>query len=73
VEIAADQELAFDATGTLTVREVAHQVTVALDAVLVDDQLIVVGSTAISLDDFGAGIGGVSDDATMEFSLVFAR
>ena len=73
LDVAADEELAFAATGVLTVREIPQLVTVQLDATLVGEQLIAVGSTAISLDDFGAGIGGVDDAATMEFSLVFAR
>lgn len=67
----AQEQLEFAAAGTLTVRSVPRSVTVELEAALVDEQLVVVGSTPISLDDFGAGIGGVNDDATMEFSLIF--
>ena len=65
-------ELAFEAVGELTVRDITHTVTVALDATTIDGQLIVVGSTDISLDDFGASVRS-TEEATMEFSLVFSH
>jgi polyisoprenoid-binding protein YceI len=67
-----EQPLAFSATGQLTVRDVTLPVVVDLDAAVVDGQLIVVGSTEIALDDYGASIGDTKT-AIMEFSLVFTR
>jgi len=64
-------ELAFEAVGELTVRDITETVTVLLDATTLDGQLIVVGSTDIDLDDFGASVRS-TDEATMEFSLVFS-
>jgi polyisoprenoid-binding protein YceI len=69
---AEGEQLAFSATGELTVRDIALPVVVNLDAAVVDSQLIVVGSTEISLDDYGASIGNTTT-ATMEFSLVFKK
>jgi polyisoprenoid-binding protein YceI len=76
IEIPADPtegtELAFAAVGELTVREITLPVVVDLNAAILGGQLVVVGSTEISLDDYGASISG-TDTATMEFSLVLAR
>lgn len=66
------QQTAFTAIGDLTVRDITRSVTVQLEAVVVDDQLVVVGSTPLMLDDFGASVSGTSE-AVMEFSLVFER
>jgi polyisoprenoid-binding protein YceI len=72
-DVPADGEaLAFSATGDLTVRDSTLPVVVDLDAAVVEGQLIVVGSTEISLDDYGAAVGSTKT-ATMEFSLVFTK
>ncbi len=63
-------QFAFTAVGDLTVRDTTQPVSVDLEAVLLGDELIVVGSTELSLADFGAGVGS-TDAAIMEFSLVF--
>ncbi len=64
--------LEFTAVGDLTVRDIANQVEVMLEATIVEGRLVVVGSTLIELADFGATIDDI-DQATMEFSLVFER
>lgn len=61
----------FSAVGELTVRDIANPVTVALEATIVNGQLVVVGSTDLALDDYGASVSS-TDSATMEFSIVFA-
>lgn len=65
-------EVAFTATGELTVREITQPVTLDLQAAIVDERLIIVGSTTISTEDFGASISNITE-AIMEFSLIFAR
>lgn len=72
-EIPADGvSIAFDAVGDLTVRGITLPVVVQLEGTLVGEQLIVVGSTEISLDDYGASVNDTTE-AVMEFSLIFAR
>jgi YceI-like domain len=65
-------QVSFSAAGDLTIRETTLPVVVNLEAAIVNGQLIVVGSTDVSLDGYGAAISG-TDQATMEFSLVFGK
>lgn len=62
----------FEAMGELTVKNVTNPVTVALEGTIVGEKLVVVGSTELDLNDFGATISSI-EAATMEFSLVFVR
>lgn len=66
------EETSFSAVGDLTVRDITLPVTIELDALVVDDRFIVAGSTFIDLDDYGASVSS-TNEATMEFSIVFAR
>ncbi len=69
---AAGVETTFSAVGDLTVKEITRSVTIALQAVVIDDKFVVTGSTDIALEDFQATIGNTTE-ATMEFSLVFSQ
>ncbi len=64
------EQLQFVANGDLTVRDATKSVSVELDGTIVADQLLVVGSMELNLEDFGAAISATSS-ATMEFSVVF--
>ena len=75
---AADgDEVSVDATGDLTINGVTNEVTMTLDAQLVDGTAVVVGSIPIALADFDIEVPSapvvlsVSDEATIEFQLLF--
>ncbi len=68
----ADALVAFEITGELTVKEVTQPLTINLDGTIVGEQLVIVGSSDIELEDFGATIGDTTE-AVMEFSLVLDR
>jgi len=67
------------ATGELTLHGVTQPVSIALEGQLVDDLVVVVGSTEIALADYGIepptgfSVLSVDDVGTMEFQLVFER
>jgi polyisoprenoid-binding protein YceI len=71
-------ETTFDAVGQLTVHGVTNDVTIPLEATTADGLLFVVGGVEVALVDYDIDtpsaprVAGVSDVATMEFSLVFA-
>lgn len=71
-------ETTFDAVGQLTVHGVTNDVTIPLEATTADGLLFVVGGVEVALADYDIStpsaprVAGVSDVATMEFSLVFA-
>lgn len=72
-EIPADGvSMTFAAVGDLTVRDITLPVVVELEGALVGEQLVVVGSTEISLEEYGASVNDTTE-AVMEFSLIFAR
>lgn len=62
----------FEAVGELTVKEITQPVVIVLEGTVVGDKLVIVGSTALDLNAYGATISGI-EKATMEFSLVFAQ
>jgi polyisoprenoid-binding protein YceI len=65
--------------GTFTIHGVSQAQSLTLDATVVGERLAVVGSTIVSLADHdietpsAPAVAGVSDTATVEFSLVLAR
>jgi polyisoprenoid-binding protein YceI len=71
--------LAFQATGELTLHGVTRAVTVPLEAQLVDDTVVVVGSLDVRFADYdieqprAAIVLSVDDEGIMEFQLVFER
>jgi len=71
-------ETTFDAVGQLTVHGVTNDVTIPLEATTADGLLFVVGGVEVALAEYDIDtpnaprVAGVSDVATMEFSLVFA-
>jgi polyisoprenoid-binding protein YceI len=73
------QTVAVDATGTMTIHGTSQPVTIALQAQLVDDSIVVVGSTPITFSDFGVTmptapiVVSVEDDGIIEFQLFFTR
>lgn len=73
----AGAEVSVEATGELTINGVTNEVTVDLDAQLVDDTAVVVGSIPIELADYDIEapsapvVLSVSDEATIEFQLLF--
>lgn len=81
VELGADaadgEEVTADAPGELTINGVTNEVTVKLDAQLVDGIAVVVGSIPIALADYDIEVPSapvvlsVSDEATIEFQLLF--
>lgn len=68
-----------DAAGDLTVKGVTNPAVFALDAQLVDDVIVVVGSTAVIFDDYGVQapsapiVVSVEDHGIIEFQLLFTR
>ncbi len=68
-----------DATGDLTIHGVTTKVTLPLEAQVVDDTIVVVGSLDIDLSTYGVEapsapiVVSVSDQATIELQLFFAR
>lgn len=76
---APDTPISVDATGELTLHGTTNPVTIALEAQLVEDLIVVVGSTEVALVDYGIDpptglrVLGVADTGTMEFSLLFSR
>lgn len=80
IDLPADGEaLDFNAIGDLTIHGVTQPVDIPIQATIVDEQLFVVGSTEVLLTDYDIStpsapmVASVSDTATMELSLVFAR
>lgn len=69
-EPAEGDRLSFQAKGDLTVRDITKPTTVDLEGAVIEGQLLVVGSTEVDLEEFGAAISATSS-ATMEFSVVF--
>jgi polyisoprenoid-binding protein YceI len=67
------------ATGDLTIHGVTTQVTLPLEAQLVDDTIVVVGSLDIDLSTYGVAaptapiVVSVSDQATIELQLFFTQ
>lgn len=76
---AAGEEVSVQAVGELTVHGVTQQVTVDLDAQLVDGTAVVVGSVPVTFSDFGVEVPSapmvlsVADEGTIEFQLLFVR
>lgn len=70
---------AVDAVGELTIRGETNPTTFALEAQLVDDVVVVVGSTAIEFDDYGITapsapiVVSVEDNGVIELQLFFSR
>ena len=68
-----------NATGELTVHGVTTTVTLPLEAQLVDDTIVVVGSLDVALSTYGVEaptapiVVSVSDEATIEFQLFFTQ
>lgn len=68
-----------EAAGDLTVKGVTNPAVFALDAQLVDDVIVVVGSTEVSFDDYGVQapsapiVVSVEDHGIIEFQLLFTR
>ena len=68
-----------DAAGDLTIHGVTTPVTLPLDAQLVDDTIVVVGSLDIALSTYGVEaptppiVVSVSDQATIELQLFFRQ
>jgi polyisoprenoid-binding protein YceI len=66
------------AIGDLTIHGVTNRVTIDLDAQLVEDRIVVVGSTIVRFSDYGIDpprapvLLSVEDHGTMEFQLVFS-
>lgn len=67
------------ASGTLTIRDVANEVDVELQAAVTETGLIVAGSTEIALADYDVEVPSativlsVSDEATLEWQLFLVR
>lgn len=78
-EAAAGETVRVDATGDLTVHGVTRPVTIPLEARLVEDTVVVVGSMDIVFADFGVEVPSapivlsVDGDGEMEFQLFFTR
>ena len=68
-----------EAVGELTVKGVANPAVFALDAQLVDDVIVVVGSTEVTFADYGVQapsapiVVSVEDHGIVEFQLLFTR
>ncbi len=71
--------LAVDATGELTIHGVTQLVTIPLQAQLVGETVVVVGSIDITFSDYDVEVPesqiviSVEDSGTMEFQLLFTR
>ncbi len=71
--------LAVDATGELTIHGVTQLVTIPLQAHLVGETVVVVGSIDITFSDYDVEVPesqiviSVEDSGTMEFQLLFTR
>jgi len=67
------------ASGTLTIHGVARQVEIALEARLVGDVIVVVGSADLTFSDYGVDMPrapivlSVADNGQIEFQLFFTR
>jgi len=76
---AAGDLIAATAIGDLTIHGVTNRVELTLEGQFVDGVVVVVGSTVILLADYdiekpsAMSVLSVSDEATMEMQLVFAR
>lgn len=73
------QTVTVDATGTLTIHGTSQEVTVALQAQLVNGTIVVVGSTPVNFTDYGVRmptapiVVSVEDSGSIEFQLFFAK
>lgn len=73
------QRITVPATGDLTIRGVTKSITVALQAQLQGDVLVVIGSAPVALADYGISaptapvVASVADEGTFEFQLYFRR
>jgi polyisoprenoid-binding protein YceI len=73
------EKVSVSATGELTVHGVTKTVTIPIDAQLVGDTIVVVGSVDVVFADYGVTppkapiVLSVSDDGQMEFQLFFTR
>ncbi len=78
-DAAAGEPVSVDAVGDLTIHGVTKQVTVALEAQLVDGTAVVIGSVPITFADYDVEVPSapvvisVSDEGTVEFQLLFVR
>ena len=77
---AADGEkVSVTGTGDLTIHGVTKSVQVPLEAQLVDDTVVLVGSTELTFSDFGVEVPSapvvvsVSDTGTLELQLLLTR
>ncbi len=76
---AEGEALAVDATGELTIHGITQLVTIPLEAQLVGETVVVVGSIDIMFSDYGVEVPesqiviSVEDFGTMEFQLLFTR
>jgi polyisoprenoid-binding protein YceI len=78
-DIDSGAEVQSVATGELTLHGVTNEVTVDLDARLVGDQAVVVGSSPVALTDYGiepptgAAVLSVDNEGEFEFQVFFSR
>jgi polyisoprenoid-binding protein YceI len=76
---AAGEEVSVSAVGDLTIHGVTQQVEMPLQAQLVDDTVVIVGSLEIAFSDFGVEVPSapivvsVEDVGTMELQLLLTR
>ena len=76
---ASGETVTIDAAGTLTIHGTAKQISVPLQAQVVDDTLVVVGSAPVTFTDFGVSmptapiVVSVEDSGSIEFQLFFTR
>ena len=78
-DIDSGAEVQSVATGELTLHGVTNEVTVDLEARLVGDQAVVVGSSPVALTDYGiepptgAAVLSVDNEGEFEFQVFFSR
>lgn len=78
-DISSGQTLTVDATGELTIHGVTRTVTIPLQAQLVDDTIVVVGSLDINFADYGVEVPtspivlSADDHGPLELQLFFTR
>ncbi len=76
---AEGQAVTLPATGEFVIHGVVQPHELLLDATIIGDRLVIVGSTTVTLADFdidtpsAPAVAGVSDTATIELSLVLQR
>ena len=78
-DAASNGTFAADATGELTVNGTTKPLTIPIEAELVDDTIVVVGSTVVVFSDFGVEVPSApvvvsaEDRGTLELQLLFVR